>query len=701
MPPGDVVDMAFKKAQTPAPTRERFIEVGSSGLKSWGGVLDEEFLRELRGVSGVRIYREMSKNDAVIGASLFAYTTLAKEVSFRVESAKQNDTLSDEIAEFVRGALFDDMNMSWRDLLGEIFSFLAYGWSYFEVVYKRRLGPDPSPLREAVVNVRDGTTSGVKVQAQAKSRFNDSKIGWRKWAIRSQDSLIRWEIDANGGIAGMVQATAPVFEQVFIPIEKSLLFRTLVERNSPEGVSVLRTAYPTWYEKRRIRIVRGIGIERDLAGLPVLTPPENVDIWNTNDPAATTLKTQAEKVVRNIRRDEHEGIVKPFGWSLDLLASSGARQFDITATIAQLNSEIAMSMMTDFLLIGHEQVGARSLATDKRAVFSHAAASFLDSICDVINRFAIPDLVKLNGWPPELAPVLKHGPVAEIELAELTNFVEKMSQSGLLFPDDELERDLRRRAMLPPPPEREALPDDAVDVPTPAGVTPGLSPNPETGEPVSTVTLNGAQVSALIEVITSVATGQIPRETGVATIQAAFNLSATDADKLMGTVGRGFSPASPKEPAQPVEKAVAAAVAPAAAVSPNLSITLPNITMAPTVNMPEPHVDVHVEQPVVHVAAPVVNVEPPAVTVTAPVVHVAAPAVTVEQPDIHVTSPDVHVHHEAPQIDVTVEQPDIAQTIVVQPAPVQSAPEPVEKKQRNRRVERDDKGRITKIIDEE
>lgn len=408
----------------------KFTEVGATGLKHYGGILDDEFLRELRGTKGVSIFREMSRNDAVIGASLFAYTTLAKEVTFRVEPAEGGE----EIAEFVRGALFEDMSYSWRDILSEVFSFLVYGWSWFEVVYKRRGGDLADPSQ--------------------KSRFHDGRIGWRKWAIRGQDTLDAWKLDEAGGLQGLVQRAAPTYVPVEIPIDKSLLFRTAMERNSPEGLSILRTAYSAWYAKRRIQIVRGIGIERDLAGLPVLTPPEGMDLWNAADSNMVTAKTNAERLVRNVKRDSNEGVLLPHGWELELLASSGSRQFDITAVIAQLNAEMAMSMMTDFLLIGHEQVGARSLATDKRAVFSHAAASFLDTICETVNRFAIPALVKLNGWSEELTPTLQHGPVAEIGLTELANFITATAGAGLLFPDEELEKHLRTRALLPAPLER-------------------------------------------------------------------------------------------------------------------------------------------------------------------------------------------------------------------------------------------------------
>ena len=416
--------------------QERFVEVGRTGLKAWGGILEDEFLRELRGERGVRVFREMSKNDSVVGASLFAYTTLAKEVAFRVDSARPGDRQADEVAAFVKGALFDDMNLSWRDLLSDILTFLTYGWSYFEVVFKRR--------------------GGDSNDTATRSKFADNKVGWRKWAIRRQDTLYAWKFDDAGGIGGMIQSAAPTYVQVEIPIERSLLFRTTAESGNPEGQSILRTAYQPFYFKRRIQIVRGIGIERDLAGLPVLTPPEGVDIWNANDSTAVTKKAAAEQLIRNIRRDEHEGVLKPFGWELQLLASSGSRQFDITEVIWQLNAEIAMSMMTDFLLVGHEKIGARSLSEDKRDVFSHAASSFLDNICDVVNRFAIPSLVRLNGWNGELSPSLAHGPVAPIALADLVNFVKETSAAGLLFPDLDLEKHLRQRAQLPPPPDRSA-----------------------------------------------------------------------------------------------------------------------------------------------------------------------------------------------------------------------------------------------------
>jgi hypothetical protein len=99
--------------------------------------------------------------------------------------------------------------------------------------------------------------------------------------------------------------------------------------------------------------------------------------------------------------------------------------------------------------------------------------------------------------------------------------------------------------------------------------------NPETdlvAEPAraSDTALNGAQVEALIGIVAQVATGQLPRASGVEIMVAAFPIGREDAERIMGAVGQGFVPAvigegdvtsMPATPAQP--SGVAAPSAPA------------------------------------------------------------------------------------------------------------------------------------------
>lgn len=68
--------------------------------------------------------------------------------------------------------------------------------------------------------------------------------------------------------------------------------------------------------------------------------------------------------------------------------------------------------------------------------------------------------------------------------------------------------------------------------------------------------LNGAQIASLLEVVTAVATGQIPRDAAEAIIQRAFLVDEQTAGELLGSVGLGFVPtAAEAAPSQATEAA--------------------------------------------------------------------------------------------------------------------------------------------------
>ena len=60
-------------------------ELGVTGLKRTGGYLDEEFLPQLRGRKAVQVYKEMSENEPLVGALLFAIDRLLRNLEWRVE----------------------------------------------------------------------------------------------------------------------------------------------------------------------------------------------------------------------------------------------------------------------------------------------------------------------------------------------------------------------------------------------------------------------------------------------------------------------------------------------------------------------------------------------------------------------------------------------------------------------------------------
>ena len=415
------------------------MEIGSSGLHQYGGEIRNDFLRQLQGKQAYANYREMADNDPVVGAMLHAIEMMIRSADFTVEPSDPNDERAIAEAEFVASCMAD-MSNSWVDTLASIMSFLVYGYSYHEVVYKRR--------------------QGYTKDARTRSKFNDGRIGWRKLPARSQETIERWELDKNGGISGAYQndPNAKGRGVVYLPIEKCLLFRTTTKMNNPQGRSILRNAFTSWYYKRRIQEIEAIGIERDLAGLPVaLVPPQMLsDAATANERAALDAIKQ---MVRNIKRDEQEGIVFPLAYDpetgqkafdLTLLSTGGRRQFDTDSIIARYDQRIAMTVLADFLMLGHEKVGSQALSVSKVELFMQSLDAYLSEITEVFNQHAIPRLMRLNGVSEELSPVLSARSPKSVDLGQIGSFITSLAQAGApLFPDENLEAYLRQVAGLP------------------------------------------------------------------------------------------------------------------------------------------------------------------------------------------------------------------------------------------------------------
>ena len=420
--------------------------MGDSGLKRWSGFISEEFLAELQGQNGIRLYAEMSDNHPIVGGILHAINTLIRSVKWRVEAATQ--TPEDiQSADFISSCL-DDMSVSWQDTVSEFLSFLPYGYSYHEICYKMRGGPEnPNDL--------------------ARSRYNDQRVGWDGFQIRSQDSLYKWEFDDNGKLCGMWQSLMMVTSRskrkpmhVFIPLEKALHFKTRSHKGNPEGRSILRNAVVPFLRQRKMEEIEAIGMERDLAGYPVGYAP--LEYFGSNaTPAQKQFLYNLKSTVMNMRRDKSEGVVLPSDCykdggaqqvRIELLSAAGSRQFDTTAILGRLDQRIAMSVLADFMMLGHQGVGSYALAENKTELFAVAIGSYLDIICEEFNRSAIPRLCRLNGFGTAQTPRLAHEDIDQRDLTVLANYVTSLSAAGMpLFPDPSLEGFLRSQAGMPDP----------------------------------------------------------------------------------------------------------------------------------------------------------------------------------------------------------------------------------------------------------
>lgn len=405
-------------------------EYGRTGLRQYAGVLYEEYETKLQGRRGAAVYTEMSESDSVIGAMLFALEMLLRQADWSVDPGGTTEA-DKKAAEFVKSCM-EDMSTTWQDTISEILTFITYGWSWHEIVYKRRMGQSQDP--------------------RLNSKYDDGLIGWRKLPIRSQDTLWHWDFDDDGELVGMTQMAPPDFSVRTIPKSKSILFRTKSRKDSPEGRSILRNCYRDWYFKRRMQEIEGIGVERDLAGLPMITPPEGVNIWDPNDPEMVQQLAYATQLVQNVRRDALEGIVVPFGWSFQLLNGGSRRQFEIGSIIERYDSRIAMTILADFVLLGHQEAGSWALSSDKTAMFSMAIGAYMDTICEAFNTQAIPRLIDLNQEHFKgitAYPKMVHGDVEKDDVDKFAGMVSELVGSGVIAPSEELSREVCRRVGLP------------------------------------------------------------------------------------------------------------------------------------------------------------------------------------------------------------------------------------------------------------
>ncbi|MEM7820245.1 MAG: DUF935 family protein [Candidatus Aenigmatarchaeota archaeon] len=399
-------------------------ELGVSGIPFSYGTIFEERLPKLQGVRAREIYKQMSENDPVIGGTLLMIEQSMRSVRWKVDPENETPEAKQD-ADFIWSAMHD-MSHTWQDFITDVLSMLVYGWSYFEIVYKVRGG---------------GSEEG---DPTIRSRYNDGLLGWRKLAYRAQTSLDRWELDERGGVRGLWQRDPNSSQLLFIPITKSLHFRTKPAGGNPEGRSILRPAFRPWFFKKYIEEVEGIGIERDLVGLPKAIAPEGVDVLA---PSNTALYNAVTDMLKKIRQDKYAGIILPYGWQVELMSSGGSRQIDTISVIARYDQRIALSVLAQFIMLGTERVGSYALASQQKDMFTIALEGWLFSIEQVVNRFGVQRLIALNNRPT--VPVITHEAIVQPTLEEIGIFLRDMANVGLIAPDPQLEVWLRQRASMP------------------------------------------------------------------------------------------------------------------------------------------------------------------------------------------------------------------------------------------------------------
>lgn len=434
--------------------------VGGVNTNNKGSFLQDEFLPELRGRRAVRKYREMADNDPIIGAALHAMKQTLRNTNINVVAANDTPAAKRE-KEFVEEVL-KDMDHSVEDFIAEVLTFLEYGWSWFEVVYKRRDGMNTSNKKH-------------------RSRYSDGRIGIRKLAPRAQWTTEYFEVSEEGDILGMWQEGVLGKGRIFLPVSKSLHFRTTTVNNEPAGRSVLRNAYVPYTYLNSLQRVEAIGIERELTGMPVgRIPAEYLAPNATQD--QRQLRAAMERILRDVRYNDQGFLLLPSDTYTDsegkvssvkmvdveLIASQGSRAIDTRPVITGYQTDIARTVLAEFLMLGTGGSGSFALSKSKTDIFLLALEGYMNTLVASLNKQLLPVLWELNGLDFDLMPTLEAGDVAPHDLRELSSFLRNLNQAGITVADQpQIIDNLLRQAGLPEMDRKEGVVPEGQTQPTP------------------------------------------------------------------------------------------------------------------------------------------------------------------------------------------------------------------------------------------
>jgi hypothetical protein len=418
-------------AKTVKAKRAPLGEMGVTGLARFGGTVREDYNRTWQNLlTMVPLVKEMLDHP-IVGATMFAVEMYIRTAEWSVVPGGTED--KDLVARDFLEECMNDMSHTFADHITQALSMLSYGFAPFEIVYKRRLGKDKDP----------------------SSEYDDGRIGWRKLAFRSQDTLApghEWEFDDNGGIRGMYQKADWERDEVFIPIEKMILYRTTAAKNNPQGRSALRSAYMAWYYAKNFAEIEGISAERMGGGLPVIYLGEG-----TTRAGSKSDFDFAKQVVRDVRSDEQAGVVFPYpkqtqdgrGVLFELVSPPAKGVVDFNRAITRYNQQISQTLLAQFIFLGLTEYGTQSLAMELTDLFSEAVNGWISVVADVLNRYIVPRLFAYNTFDVDHLPQFYAAPTQDMDVEKVMNAITLAVGAGVLLPDQGTDRMVRKLLELP------------------------------------------------------------------------------------------------------------------------------------------------------------------------------------------------------------------------------------------------------------
>lgn len=401
-------------------------EIGNTGinLKGVSGKVDEDLSKLWKGKKKKDFISEMKSNDAYVNAWINAKNAIALKPDWVVKSkdTTKNTEKAKEYAELISDMLFKDMATSFNSFILNSITMAEYGFAVSEIVLKKRLGKTDNP--------------------NTSSLYEDGLFGIAKLAPRWQNSITKWDIDNNGNIENLYQRGDNFTNDVKIPYKKVLHFVMNGYNGNPEGESVLRGTFVSYYNKKNIERIQRETFERGFSGiLDIQVPPRYLSKRN-NTPEGMEVRRNLEAFMKNVKQGKEAGIIRPFSkdFAIELIQGKTGTGLDPDKMIERYNTEIVLCLLSDSFMGKSKVYQGASGEQTKTKIYKSFIGIILDEIKEQVNKKLIPMIFEINNLDEGLMPYLDYGNLDDLDLQAISWFIQSVAKNcgPLITPTYEL-----------------------------------------------------------------------------------------------------------------------------------------------------------------------------------------------------------------------------------------------------------------------
>lgn len=340
------------------------------------------------------------------------------------------------------------------------------------------------------------------------------------------------------------------FYLVRIPRNKVIhyIYRFGQAFGSPYGKTPVRTAHLLWQLKNFLLKQMGVGAKRKNSPLLWGTAPQGMNkVGVPNPDGSISQKSPAEALMDILSRIENDDAVVTGPENAGYKISAIMNQIELngyTDTINQLNTWIFRCFLLPSLVMTDGSAGSRALGDKHFQIVDQIASSEANNVSKAIISDLIRPAIEANFGEQDDYGKFNERPRNIEEREKLSRIFTDLANSGWMSPSNKDDRAYVRSSLNLNEDSSvvfDLFKDRADEDESFTGE--GTKPTETTQNPEGEAegVLNGAQVTAIVNIISQIAKGELPRESGVELIISAYKKTREEVEAIVGEAGKGFT----------------------------------------------------------------------------------------------------------------------------------------------------------------